>query len=1118
MVSSLPPLQQIRIGIISPLSIELAAVQDTLDEEYEDVARAFPNDPNLYTLGRIGKHHVVVASLPSGINGMLAPNDVAGNLTRTFPYVKALLLVGIGGGVPNTEHDIRMGDVVVSQPLGTHAGVVYYNHGKSREGGRFEPTGFQRPPPLNLLSALTNLKAQHFRDKTNLPSYVAKFQKKTGIQCIERADRIGHDVNGVPIPQIHYGLIASADRLMTDSMLRDQLNESYSGQILCFEMEAAGLMPSYPCLVVRGICDYSDSHKREDDGWQGFAAAMAAAYAKEFINQLPAAAMAEDPTIANTVKQPRFICPYLENAAFIGRLSIKEEIAQKLQHYEDGTETTKHSPQIGKAAALYGLGGVGKTQIAIAYIYKIHRLFPDMSIFCIHAATVNRFRHGYLEIGRQCQIPGIDDPQADVLECVKDWLQDEKNGRWLLVIDNADNIDDFFHSGQDHSCRPPSPASGTRPKRLGAYLPSCSHGSILVTTRNKAAAIKVASKKAAIEVAKMNESESQDLFSSILTDHDHSQSDMIRLASLLDHIPLALAQAAAYIEENSSTIARYIEVFNESEESALRLLSQRFEIKGREFDVPNAVAISWMLSFEQIRVSDPRAADMLSMMAFFDRQAIPESLLMDQDETRFSFDQSIGQLLAYSLITRNATKTQFDVHRLVHFISRVWQAEHGRAEKWRTAAQKRILDRLPKEEFKFLDVTASYLPHARAAIKEDMRSSRINYNSVVDLLMRYMQLYLQDRVPPSEFAEFATQHLNYCERHLGNEHQNTFAAKLHAAGAYQSQGRWKEAEILLTQAIRTAKRVVGRMYPIISIFEIRLVALYLEQGRRMEAESLDMEVEKRSQDDLILNACRLENVAASEERDGRWEEANSLRLQIFKVRKEYFGEDHPDTLACRQALAQTYVILGRFEEAELLIVQVLKTRKELLGEDHSETLMSMNVLSLIYIKQGRCEEAENLCLHAIEKTKRVQGEEDARTLVIMEGLGLMHYSQGRFLESLHLHQHVLDIRRKVLGADDPATERSVGWVEKLMALTRMNGGDADYAGFLVKRVNRKARRDHSQNTTIDTAPCYPYPLQSTPLLQKAKKTKKIKANYTLRNQRDSFGAGSLFPIFPLTKK
>lgn len=330
---AIPALDTFQIGIVCPLPIERAAAQEVLDTEYDDPTERYPNDTNTYSLGKIGSHNVVIAGFPAGFTGLVTAATVAGNLTKTFTSVKVLLCVGIGGGVWTETNDVRIGDIVVSEPAGGYSGVEQYSFGKAQEGGVFERTGLQRPPPEEVLTAVSKLKANFIREKTDIATTIARFQQKRAFrylgaandrlfqagaahnakssdcsecdqsQLVERKPRNPLVINDLPVYAIHYGLIASADQLMKDSKLRDSLNKSCRGHIRCFEMEAAGLMNSYPCLVIRGISDYCDSHKRADKGWHGFAAAMAAAYARELVKVLPLNALAKEPTLAEVASK-----------------------------------------------------------------------------------------------------------------------------------------------------------------------------------------------------------------------------------------------------------------------------------------------------------------------------------------------------------------------------------------------------------------------------------------------------------------------------------------------------------------------------------------------------------------------------------------------------------------------------------------------------------------------------------------------------------------------------------------------------------------------------------------------------------------------------------------------
>ncbi|OJJ35859.1 hypothetical protein ASPWEDRAFT_69133 [Aspergillus wentii DTO 134E9] len=285
-----------------------------LDEEHESLPCA-PGDDILYTLGSIGGHNVVLVCLPAGEVGTSSAATVAMRMKSIFPSIQFGLMVGIGGGVPTASSDVRLGDVVVSQPVSHHGGVVQYDMGKTTPDG-FVRTGYLNRPPALLLSALSNVQARHFRGKSTLASHLNLFDDIPEFSRDEAgADLLFqpayHHVNGgytstcqschtdQLIPRtprkkqpvrVHYGTIASGNQVMRDGVTREHISTQLGG-ILCFEMEAAGLMNSFPCLVIRGICDYADSHK--DKRWQPYAASTAAAYAREILSVIPVHSVAK---------------------------------------------------------------------------------------------------------------------------------------------------------------------------------------------------------------------------------------------------------------------------------------------------------------------------------------------------------------------------------------------------------------------------------------------------------------------------------------------------------------------------------------------------------------------------------------------------------------------------------------------------------------------------------------------------------------------------------------------------------------------------------------------------------------------------------------------------------
>lgn len=278
------------VGIICALQKELRAVRILFDDRHEDLERAV-RDTNHYALGRISRHHVVAACLPSGEYGTNAAADVVSHLTRSFPEVKFCLLVGIGGGVPSRDNDIRLGDVVVSHPTDIHPGVIQYDLGKNMEENKFERTGSLQRPPRFLMTAISTLMSDPELPSTRFQGYIKEItvcnpaykhpgarNDKLFAQCSGRSVRRPRRPEIHPL--IHYGLIASGNKVVKDAETRDHLGAKYN--ILCFEMEAAGIMNAVPSLVIRGICDYADSHK--NNLWQEYACATAAAYAKMLLS------------------------------------------------------------------------------------------------------------------------------------------------------------------------------------------------------------------------------------------------------------------------------------------------------------------------------------------------------------------------------------------------------------------------------------------------------------------------------------------------------------------------------------------------------------------------------------------------------------------------------------------------------------------------------------------------------------------------------------------------------------------------------------------------------------------------------------------------------------------
>ncbi|KAK6349380.1 hypothetical protein TWF696_005668 [Orbilia brochopaga] len=281
----------------------------------EEIHASLPaplGDHNTYCLGSIGGHNVAIACLPKGTMGTNAAASAAARMSTTFPSIRFGLLVGVGGGVPSRDHDIRLGDVVVSVPEGQHGGVIQWDFGKTVRGAKFERIGLLNKPPTVLTTALSKLSIDHELEGSRCSEFISDMLRRypklsskygprdmsTDVLYQSHYDHAGELDTCIACDQskivrrepreegvvVHYGLIASGNQVMKHGLTRDEISRSLGGA-LCFEMEAAGIMNDFPCIIIRGICDYSDSHKNK--AWQEYAAATAAAFAKELLHTIP---------------------------------------------------------------------------------------------------------------------------------------------------------------------------------------------------------------------------------------------------------------------------------------------------------------------------------------------------------------------------------------------------------------------------------------------------------------------------------------------------------------------------------------------------------------------------------------------------------------------------------------------------------------------------------------------------------------------------------------------------------------------------------------------------------------------------------------------------------------
>ncbi|OCT48904.1 Ankyrin repeat protein [Cladophialophora carrionii] len=424
------------VGWVCALPKEQTAATAMLDERHRNLPKP-PHDSNTYTLGSIGQHNVVIACLPKGKYGTNSAANVATLMIGTFPCVKIGLMVGIGGGIPPK---VRLGDVVVSTPVGQFPGVVQWDMGKAKVGGKFERTGALNSPPNALLSALGALETEHDLSGSRIPEYLNELKQKypkaakkylrsdpiqdilfradydhvseaavEGDAAVDNND--GHveekaedDVEASDDDEeetcqlcdktkivrrkrrdmrVHYGLVASGNQVIKDAAFRDRLNNDLGGNVLCVEMEAAGLMNNFPCLVIRGICDYCDSHKNK--AWQEHAAAVAAAFAKELLGFVQASDVDGERPVNDVLNDANELAKQQTLLNWLSPLDFASRQHDYISRCEPGTgqwlfESTEYHEWLATSKRTLfcpGIPGAGKTMQTSILVHDLASKFND---------------------------------------------------------------------------------------------------------------------------------------------------------------------------------------------------------------------------------------------------------------------------------------------------------------------------------------------------------------------------------------------------------------------------------------------------------------------------------------------------------------------------------------------------------------------------------------------------------------------------------------------------------------------------------------------------------------------------------------------------------------------
>jgi tetratricopeptide (TPR) repeat protein len=581
--------------------------------------------------------------------------------------------------------------------------------------------------------------------------------------------------------------------------------------------------------------------------------------------------------------------------------------------------------------ALFALGGMGKTSIALELVYRVRDNNPSCSVFWVTSTSAESFEQSYYKIGQKLALSGAEDKKTDIKKLVMDYLSDEKAGQWFMVFDNADDINDWFKK---------SDFAGSY--RLVDYIPRSSRGCALLTTRSERIARSFA-RHSVSKVPEMDMNTSLHLLCKTLDQEviQGGNDDAKRLLEKLCFIPLAIVQAGAYITMNYTTISKYLVLLNDTEESLAETLSEDFEDDWRYQDQKNPIVTTWIVSFEQIQRQNLLAADYLSYISCIEPKAIPQAILPPGPSTKQQLE-AIACLISYSFLAQQVNNS-FDMHQLVHLVTRNWLKKTQNYEKYYREVISRLTEVFPTPDPAYRDLWRTYLPHIKFALSLDRMQIIIDYG----LLSRYGRCLLSDgryfeaELPLAEAAEATVQI-------LGVEHPETITSMGKLALIYRIQGRWKEAEELEVRVMEISKTALGAEHP--------------------------------------HTLTSMDSLASTYWIQGRWKEAGELFVQVIEISKTVLGAEHPDTLTSMGNLAVTYWNQSRWKEAEELGVQVMETCKTLLGAEHPNTLTSMANLAFTWRSLGRMEDALSLMKKSFQLRKQQLGLDHPDTQSALDSL------------------------------------------------------------------------------------------------------------------------------------
>jgi tetratricopeptide (TPR) repeat protein len=599
------------------------------------------------------------------------------------------------------------------------------------------------------------------------------------------------------------------------------------------------------------------------------------------------------------------------------------------------------------------------------------------------------------------------------MQLVADHLTEKEGGTWLLILDNADDLEMLTAS--------PTPSKSPP---LASYIPHSASGQVIITTRDAHVGLVLSGGRDPIAVYPLTPTDAALLLrTSLAEEPDPDPDTVLQILNILDCLPLAITQACAYINRNKILTTQYLALLTENDAGLRELLSDdQYDLR-RGFDSINSVIRTWKISFDHIQNKYSNAAEVLSTMAFLNRQDIPRDLLLGVTETQQQLTSALGVLQAFSLIKSERGSETFSMHRLVQFVTCVWQEMQGSKSKHQEQALDLVLAKFPAAENEDPTRFQSLLPHAYAVqiCAATSNSIRIKLSD-----LQYNMSWFEDwRGHYQAGKTLCSSALNVRKATLGESHLDTLHASDLLGTVLKHQGSYSEAASIHKEALKHKSAIFGLSHldTVQSLSD--LTDIFIVQGDFEAAENSARQVLTARAE--ILGTEHLKTLSITTtlayifKLRGNLNEACQLARDAAEKYRRILGCEHEKTLLCTSTLYQILREMGQYQEAIDICLEVIAIRRTLLGPEHPHTLSAINNLAMLRRNTGEYEVAEQLYRANIAIFEKSLGKEHPETMANSSNLAVVLRDQEKFEEAEQWSRQTLERRERVLGKVHPRT-------------------------------------------------------------------------------------------------